>query len=417
MAAPQTPFEARGRSMPWTTVQEETAWLDAMTAYTPMFTVETRGLSPEGRPVRLIKAGTGPLTILHVAQQHGEELSGREAIFTTMRQWADSTDPDLADYLSQVTVLFMPSCNPDTHEVRQNVNGVNLNRDHIQLTQPETQAIHSVIRDYVPDVICDWHEGTNISTNYASSPAFNLNADGEVKAASEELSNVARDAILGGGWTWEVYQPGNTMKGPENLCNNAAIQNRVSVLLETKRFPNIETPVAVQLRHDMALTVMAAITDWHHASATDLHALVLAADARIADRQGTFTFHVGTDDTGPQTSIPYGYLLNSAQRDATQTLRGLFRITGHQEPGGYMVECGQAQQSVIGYALDPSSSRNTVAAQRILTPPDPGAPDAEPHRGGKVLDMKFGLGGLVYNVVGGKVRQDGQVHTMRLPDQ
>src|SRR5690606_2775250 len=115
-------------------------------------------------------------------------------------------------------------------------------------TQPETQAIHAVIRDHQPELIVDWHEGANITNDYASAPAYNSNADAGLLSLSNDLNLAVKDAILDAGHTWEEYQgPSNMMRGPENLHNNAAVNGAVGLLLETERDYGDDTDAA--LRH------------------------------------------------------------------------------------------------------------------------------------------------------------------------
>ena len=62
--------------------------------------------------------------------------------------------------LSRVNVLIIPRANPDGAEnfTRDLANGINLNRDHLLLSTPESRAIASVLNQYQPDVVLDSHE-------------------------------------------------------------------------------------------------------------------------------------------------------------------------------------------------------------------------------------------------------------------
>src|SRR4051812_50173528 len=77
------------------------------------------------------------------------------------RQLATTEDPAILAMLSKMTVLIMPSSNPDgrEHNTRGNTTGQDLNRDHALIDQAETKGQAQMIRDYTPDVAIDNHEG------------------------------------------------------------------------------------------------------------------------------------------------------------------------------------------------------------------------------------------------------------------
>ena len=72
---------------------------------------------------------------------------------------AGSDDP-LAETLKHVTVYIVPMANPDGSEkfLRHNARDVDLNRDWLKRTQPETQAIYKTVFRLHPDLMTDQHE-------------------------------------------------------------------------------------------------------------------------------------------------------------------------------------------------------------------------------------------------------------------
>jgi hypothetical protein len=99
--------------------------------------------------------------VLFYAQQHGDEVAGKDAILFLIRDIA--ARPALLP--ADVELWLMPTLNPDGAEAgtRRNAAGVDLNRDHIALTQPETRALHAVVRRARPHVAVDCHEFTRDS--------------------------------------------------------------------------------------------------------------------------------------------------------------------------------------------------------------------------------------------------------------
>jgi hypothetical protein len=122
-------------------------------------TVSVEGASTAGRPlyaVHLTGAGSRPWRILLYAQQHGDEVSGKDALLYLVRDIA--RDPGLLP--AGVDLWVVPMVNPDGAEAntRENAAGADLNRDHIILEQPETQALHRLARRLRPAVAVDCHE-------------------------------------------------------------------------------------------------------------------------------------------------------------------------------------------------------------------------------------------------------------------
>ncbi|MEW6338177.1 MAG: M14 family zinc carboxypeptidase [Acidobacteriota bacterium] len=127
-------------------------------------TVSVEGTSAGGRAlylVRLSRSATPAWRVLFYAQQHGDEVSGKDALLFLIRDVA--ARPELLP--GDVDAWIMPMVNPDGAEAgtRRNSAGVDLNRDHIALTQPETRALHAVARRVRPHLAVDCHEFTRDS--------------------------------------------------------------------------------------------------------------------------------------------------------------------------------------------------------------------------------------------------------------
>jgi len=126
--------------------------------------VSVEGKSTEGRALYLVHASRSAMAkwrILFYAQQHGDEVSGKDALLYLVREIARKPDQLPHD----VDLWIMPMVNPDgaVAGTRGNSVGTDLNRDHIVLEQPETQALHRVARRLRPHVAVDCHEFTRDS--------------------------------------------------------------------------------------------------------------------------------------------------------------------------------------------------------------------------------------------------------------
>jgi hypothetical protein len=199
---PQTEFEASGGAA-WTSHAGGLDFLAEIADRSPRVRLEVIGASVAGRPLQLVTIGApGPRdaagvrsapSTLFVCTQHGNEPAGREAGLQLVRDLAFTADAAALRQLEDQAVLVIPTANPDGRERNIRTSGVtDINRDHLNLTQPETQAIHRVIRDVAPDVILDLHEyGPTQPVVYDADVLYlwprNLNVDPGVHALSKLL--------------------------------------------------------------------------------------------------------------------------------------------------------------------------------------------------------------------------------------
>ncbi len=106
------------------------------------------------RPAELDR---GKVTILLTASQHGNEQSAKEAALRVIR---DAALGGLKPLLDKINLLVVPQTNPygNSFDVRENENGLDMNRDHIKLETEGARAIHRIFREWMPEVTIDVHE-------------------------------------------------------------------------------------------------------------------------------------------------------------------------------------------------------------------------------------------------------------------
>jgi hypothetical protein len=155
--------EDRGTLSRTVSYTEMEAFLSGVSGKGPI-TVSAEATTSRGRSVYLVHAtrgGTPAFRVLFYAQQHGDEVSGKDALLYLVRDIA--RDPSLLP--PDVDLWVMPMMNPDGAEAgtRRNADGADLNRDHMVLEQPETRALHGVVRRVRPHLAVDCHEFTRDS--------------------------------------------------------------------------------------------------------------------------------------------------------------------------------------------------------------------------------------------------------------
>ncbi len=128
-------------------------------------TVAPCALTRGGRIVSSVLVTSSPhfgedtlkLRVMLFAQQHGDEPAGKEALTILLAHLASH---ELGDVLSHVDLMIVPQMNPDGAELRQRrtADSVDLNRNHLLLTAPETRGLHSLFDAWWPQVTMDMHE-------------------------------------------------------------------------------------------------------------------------------------------------------------------------------------------------------------------------------------------------------------------
>lgn len=399
-SAPKTGFEQRGGAS-WTTHEEELAFLTAVARSTRVG-IEVIGRTEQGRPLHLVSIGapapraTRRPTAMFVGSQHGNEPAGRETSLQLLRDLAFTTDPTLVRQLSEQAVLVVPSANPDGREANSRTNsaGVDINRDHLALTQPETQAIHTVLRDLGPDVVLDLHEyGPSVPVLYDDEVLYlwprNLNVDAAVRDLSRTLAEeyIAKGARAAG-YTADEY--GLYKAGPqeitqtagdedEGICRNAVgLRHSIGILVEsavTQDPRNVGelTTAQVQTRRVASQTQVTLDTlRFMREQGTVARHVSETAPKRKAEegRRRSAPVYFGGADNDPPTeaemaAAPAAYLLTAAQaREFADQLR-LHGIVARRAGSDVRLEMGQAAEPVIPLLFDGRGQRHVTEGRPV----------------------------------------------------
>ena len=145
------------------------------------------GQSVLGKPIYQLLLGSGKTKIFMWSQMHGNESTTTKALFDFIN-FLHSDTPESITILKAFTFCLLPMVNPDgaTAYTRENANGVDLNRDAQNLTQPESVVLRQVFETFQPHYAYNLHDqrtifGAGESGNPATvsflAPAFNENRD------------------------------------------------------------------------------------------------------------------------------------------------------------------------------------------------------------------------------------------------
>lgn len=121
------------------------------------------GKSVLGKPIYSYTIGTGKIKILLWSQMHGNEGTTTKALFDLLNVL--NSDTILGkELLSHFTFLAVPMLNPDGAEryTRINANGIDLNRDFQDLSQPESRLLRELYNNFKPDFCYNLHDQRTI---------------------------------------------------------------------------------------------------------------------------------------------------------------------------------------------------------------------------------------------------------------
>ncbi|MEJ5261802.1 MAG: M14 family zinc carboxypeptidase [Ignavibacterium sp.] len=161
--AQQTPLQ-KSNFTKLTSHAELTEFIKEVDSNSDLIKTEVLTKSDEGRELFVVYFSKGEfgadenkIKVLIFAQQHGNEQSGKEGALLLINELLKPENQYLFD---KIDLALVPQMNPDGSEKnqRRNGNGMDLNRNHLILTEPETKALHKLFDKYLFEVTMDVHE-------------------------------------------------------------------------------------------------------------------------------------------------------------------------------------------------------------------------------------------------------------------
>ncbi|MFK7782924.1 M14 metallopeptidase family protein [Psychroserpens sp.] len=125
--------------------------------------VDCIGTSVNNENIHSITLGTGSKKILMWSQMHGNESTTTKAVFDMLNVLIASEQLSKR-VLDACTLKIIPILNPDGAKAytRLNANGIDLNRDAKNLSQPESQVLRKVFDTFKPDYCFNLHDQRTI---------------------------------------------------------------------------------------------------------------------------------------------------------------------------------------------------------------------------------------------------------------
>ncbi|WP_353161263.1 M14 metallopeptidase family protein [Myroides odoratus] len=128
------------------------------------FKVDVVGKSVENRSIYTVQFGQGKTKILMWSQMHGNESTTTKAVLDLLHYLNESKEEQIEKWVKQFTLTIVPILNPDGafYYTRVNANQVDLNRDSVELSQPESKLLRHLLENIQPDFAFNLHDQRSI---------------------------------------------------------------------------------------------------------------------------------------------------------------------------------------------------------------------------------------------------------------
>lgn len=247
--------------------------------------VRSVGTTNEGRPIQFASVGHGPIRILYITQQHGDEPLGTPAAVRALWTLGALDTAWSRRLLSRVTLGVIVRANPDGHvrnwrhnfdpdadpEFGQRGEGYDINRYHNpglapeDNPVPEAAAIQRTYRTMRPSIVVDYHmqgrfqfpDGRPITTSIMwptnlSAPAAAVTASKQVTVRNHEVLT----RVVGAGVS---QYPGGDYEG---IARNAyGILGSASMLLELSDLGPDQEEFQITTAYASMLAILTAAAD------------------------------------------------------------------------------------------------------------------------------------------------------------
>ena len=181
-----------------TSTAETNKWIEQQRLSSAFLRLDTIGFSVQKRPLTVIHSGgTSKKAIVLIARQHPPEIPGGTIAFNAFFETLMAKDEVANTFRDTFHIITFPMPNPDGVDLgywRHNANGVDLNRDWIAFTQPETKAIKAYLESFSEQEL-DIQFAVDFHTSYSGPYLLTL----------DELNQSQSDKITAK-WIFEIEQ-------------------------------------------------------------------------------------------------------------------------------------------------------------------------------------------------------------------
>lgn len=129
--------------------------------------IDQVGLSNANREIYQIEWGKGPLKVFMWSQMHGDEPTATPALIDMFAFLQKHRDKDWVKKIGEtITIRGVPMLNPDGAELyqRRNLQGIDINRDAVDLKTPEGRLLKQLRDEWSPAIGFNLHNQQELTT-------------------------------------------------------------------------------------------------------------------------------------------------------------------------------------------------------------------------------------------------------------
>ncbi|MFL6466778.1 MAG: M14 family zinc carboxypeptidase [Pyrinomonadaceae bacterium] len=305
--------------------------------------VDEVGRSFANREIYQVEWGKGPKRVFLWSQMHGDEPTATSALidmFTVLqknrhKEWVKRIEKEL-------TIRAVPMLNPDGAElyIRRNLQGIDINRDALNLVTPEARLLKQLREAWLPEIGFNLHNQNELTTagntNQQASISFLVVYGDEAKTESEAMLRNKRIVVL---MTEAIRQfiPGHISRYGDEYTATAfgdsfSAWGTPVILIETGALHGKDEMYLVKINFIAFLTAMRALADGsekaadpvryfdlpNNSSGNLLH--IIFRNANVIDRQ--------SGEASPN-DIGLNFERRRAQFSAPATIRRIGALTSN----------------------------------------------------------------------------------------
>jgi hypothetical protein len=307
---------------------------------------------------------------------HGTEFAGTDAILQLIERFATENDQETKNILENNILIFNVVQNPDgrVDATRFNGEGIDLNRDFITQSQPETRETVDLIKEWNPMVFLDTH---GYVKNYAP------NRQGLIEPCTPP-HNPNYEYDLYNKWAYKQAEAmeANIMKEKDKFTDSTLYKNMQGVYIPQRNdkdgwddYPPIFTPMYAMYHGAYGHTLETPTNDWngvrwmYNAIIGALNFATENKQAMITDQIEMFKRGINFDHPFHKDGFfPKAYILPVDEKDPTVTNKAVnhlinndidvvqapkaFIVDGKSYPKGtYIVKMDQAKAGLANTML------------------------------------------------------------------
>ena len=304
----QTPLEESG----WATLTTHAQlmdYLEPLVASSSLVEMKTIGTSVSGNPIPALYFSQDTVfasqrekkpVVMMICQQHGDEPSSKEAAMIVVRRLLNED----SSLLNKLDLILVPQVNPDGSDKgsRRNANDMDLNRNHVMLSEPESQAIHQLFLDWMPEVTLDVHEYNAVLERWIEAGYLkdademlggvtNVNIDPEIIHFTRNIFiPETGQGIEEDGFRFHRYIVGEPFEDGVVRYSTTAINdgrqsmgiyNTLSFIIEGKRYGNLTNEIEKRTKGQVSAMINFLKTTDRHAE--NMLSIVMQARMEIAE--------------------------------------------------------------------------------------------------------------------------------------